>query len=195
MNFESHKAVGDWQALFGINLRCQHLSWYSMQGEAKRDYPASIFHQSAWYKEYHYVEDYFSRLNVILAQGKPVCDLLVLNPVESTWCHIYPGWSKSLSTEDPDNARIEKIYADLFHMLCGSRIDFDYGDEEMLSRLYSIEKTPDGAVLHVGQASYKTVLAAGMLTIRSSTLKILKEFMEAGGKVVFAGEIPPMWTQ
>jgi hypothetical protein len=24
------------------------LSWYTMEGEAKRDYPASIFHQSAW---------------------------------------------------------------------------------------------------------------------------------------------------
>ena len=190
MNFESHKAVGDWQALLGINLRCQHLSWYSMQGEAKRDYPASILHQSAWYKEYHYVEDYFSRLHVVLAQGAPQCELLVLNPVESTWCHIYPGWSKGLATSDPDNAHIEKIYADLFHYLCGNRVDFDYGDEEMLSRLYSIEKTPDGAVLHVGEASYKTVLAAGMLTIRSSTLNILKEFMAAGGKVVFAGELP-----
>ena len=50
------------------------------------------------------------------------------------------------ATTDPDNAHIEKIYADLFHYLCGNRIDFDYGDEEMLSRLYSIERTPDGAV-------------------------------------------------
>ena len=47
-----HKAVGDWQALFGINLRCPHLSWYTMEGEAKRDYPASIFYQSAWWKDY-----------------------------------------------------------------------------------------------------------------------------------------------
>ena len=64
-DFKSHKAVGDWQALFGINLRCQHLSWYTMEGEAKRDYPASILHQSPWYKEYRKVEDHFSRLGLL----------------------------------------------------------------------------------------------------------------------------------
>ena len=53
-NFQSHKAVGDWQALFGINLRCPHLSWYTMAGEAKRDYPASIFFQSGWWRDYHF---------------------------------------------------------------------------------------------------------------------------------------------
>ncbi|MCL2700629.1 MAG: hypothetical protein FWE88_02920, partial [Phycisphaerae bacterium] len=39
-SFEGHKATGDWQAALGINLRCPHLSWYTMLGEAKRDYPA-----------------------------------------------------------------------------------------------------------------------------------------------------------
>ncbi len=96
-NFQSHKAVGDWQALFGINLRCQHLSWYTMAGEAKRDYPASIFFQSGWWKDYHFVEDYYARMNLLLAQGRPVCDVLVLNPVESVWCQVGIGWAEDLS--------------------------------------------------------------------------------------------------
>ena len=50
MPFAGHKAVGDWQALFGVNLRCPHLSWYTMEGEAKRDFPASIFDQSGWWR-------------------------------------------------------------------------------------------------------------------------------------------------
>ncbi len=70
MNFESHKATGDWQALFGVNLRCPHLSWYTMQGEAKRDYPASISFQSGWYKDYSYVEDYFSEAGHDAYTGK-----------------------------------------------------------------------------------------------------------------------------
>ena len=44
MRFSDYKGIGDWQAIIGINLRCPHLSWYTMQGEAKRDYPASIPH-------------------------------------------------------------------------------------------------------------------------------------------------------
>jgi hypothetical protein len=125
MPLEAHKAVGDWQALFGINVRCHHLSWYTMAGEAKRDYPASISHQSAWWKDYDYVEAYFSRLGVVLSQGKPVCDLLVINPVESLWGQIYPGWSKGLGAQSPEVKQLEQIYQDTFHWLTGDQIDFD----------------------------------------------------------------------
>ena len=39
MPFESYKAVGDWQALFGINLRCPHLAWYTMGGPGQARLP------------------------------------------------------------------------------------------------------------------------------------------------------------
>lgn len=187
LNFRSHKAIGDWQALFGINFRCQHLSWYTMKGEAKRDYPASIFHQSAWYKEYKYVEDYFSRLNVVLTEGSPDCELLVINGLESVWARSYAGCYNWLTAVDPEILRLEKQYADIFLALAGNRIDFDYGDEEMVGRLGSVK---DNGILEVGKAKYKTVLVAGVDTIRSTTVNLLEAFMKAGGKVVFAGKIP-----
>lgn len=28
MSLNEYKRIGDWQALFGVNLRCPHLSWY-----------------------------------------------------------------------------------------------------------------------------------------------------------------------
>lgn len=191
MTLEGHKTVGDWQALFGINLRCHHLSWYTMEGEAKRDYPASILHQSAWWKDYHYVETYFSRLGLMMNQGTPCCDVLVLHPVESVWCQIFPEWGKYLMPWCDSVKKLEEQFSTLFHWLAGARVDFDYGDEEMLSRLYRMGVDSVGApVLRVGQACYRTVLVSGMTTIHSSTLRILKEFGEAGGKVVFAGDVP-----
>lgn len=51
-DFRGHKFQGDWQAALGVTLRVPHMSWVSMAGEAKRDYPASINYQSPWYKEY-----------------------------------------------------------------------------------------------------------------------------------------------
>ncbi len=191
MTFENHKATGNWQALFGINLRCHHLSWYTMQGEAKRDYPASIFYQSGWYKDYDYVESYFSRLGLMLSQGKPVCEVLVINPVESTWCQAFAGWASGLSGATPEILETERKYASLFSWLQGARIDFDYGDEEMMSRLSRIDKSDNGQpLLYVGHAPYKAVLVGNMTTIRKTTLKLLGEFMQAGGKVIFAGEAP-----
>ena len=44
--FVSFKFQGDWQAALGITLRVPHLSMMSMEGEAKRDFPASIFYQA-----------------------------------------------------------------------------------------------------------------------------------------------------
>ncbi len=186
MPFAGHKAVGDWQALLGINLRCHHLSWYTMRGEAKRDYPASILHQSPWYKEYSHVEDYFARFGLMMAQGEPVCDLLVLNPVETFWAQVHLGWSKGLGLQDEHLKTLEEKYQTLFTWLLESQVDFDYGDEEMMGRLGVVE---DG-VLQVGCAKYKTVLISGMETIRASTLAVLNEFCEKGGRVIVAGDAP-----
>ena len=191
-DFEGHKAVGDWQALFGINLRCHHLSWYTMEGEAKRDYPASIFYQSNWWRDYAAVETYFARLGLMLQQGKPYCDLLVVNPVESLWCQIHVDWTHNIATpKDAEIAALEKAHRDLFHWLAGAQIDFDYGDEEMMSRLCRIEKDEDGrAVLWVGQAPYRAVLVGKMTTISADTLSTLYNFHRIGGKVIFAGDPP-----
>ncbi len=191
MPFESHKMVGDWQALLGINFRCHHLSWYTMQGESKRDYPASISHQSAWWKEYKYVEDYFSRLGVAMSGGTSVCDTLVLHPIESVWCQVYSGWSAGLHARDEAIVKLEQQFVSLFHWLTEAHIDFDYGDEEMMSRLCKVETDETGrACLKVGEAVYRQIIVSGMTTIRSTTLHILDTFMRAGGHVLFAGEPP-----
>ena len=187
MNFESHKAAGDWQALFGINLRCHHLSWFTMKGEAKRDYPASIFYQSAWYRDYRQVEDYFSRFHVVAERGEPLCDLLVLHPIESVWAQIHHGWVNSLVAACPAIRQVEETFAHVFHWLQGNQIDFDYGDEDLLRRL---GKVTDDDLLNVGEATYEAVLVAGLETIRASTLDLLERFVDAGGRVIFAGEPP-----
>lgn len=191
MDFEAHKRAGDWQALFGINLRCHHLSWYTMAGEAKRDYPASILHQSAWWKHYSFVESYFARLGLLLMQGQPCCDILVLNPVESVWCQIGAGWAEGLSPKTEAVQELENAYTQLSYWLLGAHLDFDYGDEEMLGRLSRVDAGKEGPRLQVGEAAYRAVVVGRHTTLRSSTLRLLTEFREARGTVIFAGEPPP----
>lgn len=186
MSLEEYKQVGDWQALFGINLRCPHLSWYTMRGEAKRDYPASIFYQSAWYKEYEKLETYFARLGVFLSQGEVECELLVLNPIESVWGYCRSGAFNGLDAADDRIQFLEKRYRETFDFLVRAHIDFDYGDEKLLESHGEVEN----GTLWLGSCSYKKVLVSGMDTIRKSTLKILAEFRRQGGTVIFAGELP-----
>ncbi len=186
MSLQDYKYAGDWQALFGITLRCPHLSWYTMKGEAKRDYPASIFHQSAWYREYACLEDYFSRIHVLMTEGTADCSLLVLNPIESVWARAYAGAFEVLSARDEEIQRLEKQYTEVFERLVRRRIDFDYGEEDILSRHGRVE----AGVLLVGECSYRKVLIAGMDTMRASTLALLQEFNKQGGQLIFLGEAP-----
>lgn len=185
MTFQNHKAVGDWQSLYGINLRCQHLSWYTMKGEAKRDYPASIFYQSQWYPQYKYVEDYYARLNVIKQDGTPVCDTLIMSPVESLWATVHPGWCGFFSAQDAAAQEVEQGYTELYRLLESRHIDYDFGDEEQMSRLCSISTDEHGALLALGQARYRTLIIPKCITVRRSTLNIARQFASAGGKVIF----------
>jgi len=189
-DFESHKFVGDWQALFGVNVRCHHLSWYTMLGESKRDYPASILHQSAWYPQYKYVEDYFSRIGAFMTYGKPVCDLLVINPVESIWAMVYPGWSEVFSIHDPVIIKLEETYKAVFKHLNSEKLDFDFGDEDFIKRMGRVELIDGDVFIRVGESLYREVLLPGLVTIRKTTLDLLKEFADKGGKVIVAGNYP-----
>ena len=89
MSFRDYKRVGDWQVFMGVNSRCHHLSWYTMKGEAKRDYPGSFLHQATWWQEHERLETYFARLGFVASAGKPECRTLLLHPVESLWGMIY----------------------------------------------------------------------------------------------------------
>lgn len=179
--FMGHKALGDWQAALGINLRCQHLAWYSMEAEAKRDYPASISYQSPWCRHYPVVEDYYARLGAALSEGEEVRDLLVVHPIESTWFGKPISAMNDAEKEEENNRLIS-----LRNSLLKENIDFDYGEEEVMSRHARVE----GKKLFVAMAEYKAVVLPRMRTIRTSTLKLLKEFAGNGGTVVYLGEAP-----
>jgi hypothetical protein len=182
--FAGHKAVHDWQTALGINLRCQHLAWYTMEGEAKRDYPAAIFYQSPWWEHYAAVEDYYSRVHAVMGRGEEVRDILVVWPIESMWQLHKVGWNKDEAVKQMDRSIIE-----LRDSLLGANLDFDYGEEDILSRHAKVTTARDGgARVRVGRAEYSVVVVPPMVTMRASTLKLLSAFAAKGGTVVFAGE-------
>lgn len=183
--FYGHKALGDWQLALGINFRSHHLYWYTMKGQCKRDYPASIGHQSPWWNIYPIVEDYFARLNVILSHGSEVRDLLVIHPVESMWLKVRKGWWKSRKKNSYD-----RKFTEISDWLLANHLDFDYGEEEILSRHSSINKRDGIAILSVGKADYRTIVVPRLITMRNSTLELIKKFKQAGGNVIFIGNPP-----
>lgn len=180
-DFRHHKLQGDWEAALGVTVRVPHLSWVSMAGEAKRDYPASINYQAPWYKEYKYIEDHFSRVNTALTRGKADVKVAVIHPIESYWLH----WGPSENTHAV-REQLDKRFTDLCQWLLFGTVDFDYVSESLLKDMY----VPGGDGFNVGAMSYKTVIVPALETIRSTTLKALSDFAARGGKVVFVGKCP-----
>lgn len=174
-----HKALADWQFALGINLRCQHLAWYSMEGQAKRDYPASISEQSPWFREYPVVEDYCARIGAALSEGEEQRRLLLIHPIESTW-GIHACFSPPESLEE-EAAKLPAVSGKIL----GENIDFDYGDEEVMSRHAVLSKEGEDPVIRIGKGVYHAVLLPQMRTIRKSTLSLLRDFRKAGGSVFF----------
>ena len=182
-DFRLYKHQGDWQAALGVTVRVPHLSWYSMQGEAKRDYPASISYQSPWYKQWHLVEDHFARVNTAMTRGKAKINLAVIHPVESFWLHWGPN-DKTAVIRDDMNER----FLNLTKWLLEGTIDFNFVSESLLPQLCEAGTAP----LRVGEMQYDTVLVPACETLRSSTLERLEGFRKAGGRLIFLGNAPTL---
>lgn len=180
-DFRGHKFQGDWQAALGVTLRVPHLAWVSMQGSAKRDYPASIGYQSAWFRKYGFIEDHFARVNTALTRGTPLVNVAVIHPIESAWMAYGVREHTSAAVNSMD-ARFQS----LIQWLLREQIDFDFVSESLLPELYSA----DPQTFRVGKMQYRAVFVPPLVTIRSTTLKALTAFARQGGKVIVSGSVP-----
>lgn len=180
-DFRGHKLQGDWQAALGVTVRVPHLAWVSMEGEAKRDYPASINYQSPWYKEYPYIEDHFARVNTAMTRGTPIVKVGVIHPIESYWLHWGPSEQTALMREE-----LDKNFQSLTEWLLFGAVDFDFISESLLPS--QCEK--GGAPLQVGKMAYDVIVVPGCETLRGTTLDRLEQFKNAGGKLIFMGDAP-----
>ncbi|MDR3147744.1 MAG: hypothetical protein LBU00_05135 [Treponema sp.] len=188
-DFRGHKLQGDWQAALGITVRVPHLSWVSMNGEAKRDYPATFNYQAPWYEEYPYVENHFARLASVLTRGRAFCRVAVIHPVESYWLHWGPRENTQAIREEMD-LNFKRLCD---WLLCGL-VDFDYICESTLPLFCdtaNIKAPAAGKPLFpMGQMAYESIIVPALETLRSGTLERLEAFQRAGGRIIFLGKAP-----
>ncbi|MDR3167638.1 MAG: hypothetical protein LBT93_06820 [Treponema sp.] len=188
-DFRNHKLHGDWQAALGVTVRVPHLSWVSMNGEAKRDYPASFNYQAPWYEQYPYVEDHFARVASVMTRGRVIVRVGVIHPIESYWFH----WGTREKTAGIREA-MDRNFQNLCAWLVRGLIDFHYICESTLPdicKIGDIGPQPDGAVrFPVGKMAYDVIILPAMETIRGTTLERLWAFKKAGGRLIFLGEAP-----
>jgi len=72
MNFEEQKRLVDWQCVLGVNFVNQHLSYYSLNGVRKFDYPPSFSYHEPWWEHYKLMGDYIGRVSMAMSAGEQI---------------------------------------------------------------------------------------------------------------------------
>jgi len=183
-SFFERKWIADWQAVLGIGYVNHHLSLYSMRGERKRDYPANLFYQQPWWPDERGFADYIGRLSRAAAEGKRSVDILIIHPISSFWAEYSPLHAKSGNI--PEKAAYDQPFQTLSRRLLEEKLDYHYGDEILIEEDGSVEN----GRFRVGLHTYGIVVVPPSLTLRTNTWKLLKQFAEGGGSLIFIRPVP-----
>jgi hypothetical protein len=175
MNFEEQKRLVDWQCVLGVNFVNQHLSYYSLNGVRKFDYPPSFSYHEPWWEHYQLMGDYIGRICMAMSAGEQINETLVLQPTTSAWMYF------SRRKRHENIQKIRNGFKNFVYRLEQQHIEYDLGSENVIKTLGSVT----GNKLKVGQREYSLfVIPAEMENIDGSTLEILTRYLENGGKVL-----------
>lgn len=176
------RLIGDAQYVRGVNLMCQHLCSYSLEGQGKVDYPPSFSHHMTWLKEYRLFNQYFDRLGYLIANSREVVNTVVINPVAS----VYLDYIR----DDESHVRdLDEKMVELYNALTDHAITYHLADESILSRHGKVE---NGKFV-VGQCRYNSVILPYCRSLSASTKALLQQFVAAGGHV-YAFDALPAYT-
>jgi hypothetical protein len=169
------KRLGDWEYALGVNMMNQHLTYFSLAGARKYDYPPSFDYHEPWWNDYKYINDHFARLSMALSSGRQTNDILVLEPTTSAW--LYDSYAK----RNPRYAEIGQTFQTFVTRLEKSQVEYDLGSENIIKDMGSVKK---GRFV-VGQCEYSTVIIPPMMeNLDLPTFRLLQKFVAGGGNLV-----------
>lgn len=183
--FDVFKPLEDYLLALGVNVMDPHLTHQTLSGARKYDWPHTLSDHSPWWRHYRPHADHVARANAALDAGAERNRVLVLEPTTTAWLHYAPEPFR-LGAHDPLD-EIKRSQVELVVSLYGAQVDLDLGDEFILEELGRAE---DGR-LTVGERSYELVVVPeAMENWTTSTLRLLRAYLDDGGRVVSASEPP-----
>jgi hypothetical protein len=175
LTFTDMKRNGDWEYAMGVNLMNQHLTYFTLAGARKYDYPPSFDYHEPWWNNYKYLNDHYARLSLALSAGRQINDILILEPTTSAW--LYDSYAK----RNPEYAKIGQAFQTFITTLEKSQVEYDLGSENMIKDMGSVSK----GKFVIGQASYSRVVIPPMTeNIDLATYKYIEKFVANGGTLI-----------
>jgi hypothetical protein len=175
LTFEDMKRNGDWEFVLGVNMLNQHLSFQSLDGDRKYDYPPSFSSHAPYWEEYTMMNDYFGRLSLALSTGEQINSTLVLEPTTSAWMAYAP------SGENIEMKQIGDEFRNLLDLLENENVEYDLGSENIIRDHGSVADD----VFVVGNREYNfVVIPQFMQNLNSETADLLEQYLGNGGIII-----------
>lgn len=175
LSFTDMKRNGDWEYALGVNLMNQHLTYFTMAGARKYDYPPTFDYHEPWWNNYKYINDHYARLSLALSSGVQSNDILVIEPTTTAW--LYDSYAK----RNPKVREIGQSFQSFITMLEKSQVEYDLGSENIIAYMGDASSKK----LTIGQASYSTVVLPPMMeNLNIETYKLLEKFVAHGGTLI-----------
>ncbi len=169
------------QYVNGVNLLCHHLIPYAENGACKRDHPAHYSVKNPWVKEsFGEFNEYVARLSKLLACSQEQVNVAVLHPIRSS----YFDYKRDLA-EFGVGPQDEQLRQDC-RLLSAKGVAYHFLDETLLEKHGFVE----GKRIGCGKCGYEYLILPHVLTMDVSTERLLRQYVENGGKVLLLGDAP-----
>jgi len=182
INFANFKRLVDWQGVLEDNFVNQHLSYCTIKGLRKIDYPPSFSYHEPWWENYKPMGDYIGRISMAMSSGEQINKTLVLQPNTTAWSYF----SRVVKNSFIDT--IQNDFKRFVFQLERAHYEYDLGSELVLRTIGSVK---EGKMV-VGLRSYGlVVIPATMENLDQFTYQLLKDYLLQGGRVLsFTRNIP-----
>jgi hypothetical protein len=169
------KAEADLHFIQGVNQLIGHGWPYSPPAAGEpgwRFYAAAAFNEhNPWFMVMPDIAQYLQRVSFMLRQGKPVMDVAVYLPTDDALAASRPG---HVSVDRDMEARLGSV---LVPQILDAGFNFDYVDDVAMAKV---------------ALPYKVIVLPNVERISVGTLKLLKVFMDRGGKVIATRRLPSL---
>ncbi len=155
-------------------------------------WPPDWYDENPFFPYLRHWTDFARRASFVNSLGRAVPDVLLLNPIESTWVQasadMFDVEMWSFAEDRPAGKRIndiDKAYAKAIDDLTAARVEFLIGDRHYLGQMDVV----DGTLLR-GDLRFKAVVLPPLDILTLETARKLVAFGKAGGSVYTLGELP-----
>ncbi|WP_168205214.1 glycosyl hydrolase [Bythopirellula goksoeyrii] len=183
------KQIIDRQILAGVNHIFYHGTAYSPEDA---EWPGWLFYastqlnpQNPIWRDFSTLNTYVTRCQSVLQNSKPSNDVLLYWPIHDAWQNT-KGLRMEIRVHNGGDWFYGRPLGDAAKILHENGFAFDYVSDRGLAT-----SRPDGAgQLQTRGGNYDVVVVPQTHFMPLATLKKLVDFIEAGSKVVFWGELP-----